>query len=77
MIGRGALGNPWMLYRTVHYLTTGELLPDPTPSEKMRIAILHMDRLVSLKGRDSRGKRDAQASGLVSKGLRKLHVLKT
>ncbi|CAH1224170.1 tRNA-dihydrouridine synthase B [Paenibacillus plantiphilus] len=50
MIGRGALGNPWMLYRTVHYLTEGELLPDPSPREKMRIAILHMDRLVNLKG---------------------------
>jgi len=50
MIGRGALGNPWMLYRTVHYLTTGELLDDPTPNEKMKVAILHMDRLANLKG---------------------------
>src|SRR5690606_6087114 len=50
MIGRGALGNPWMLYRTVHYLTTGELLPEPTPAEKVRIAILHMDRLIALRG---------------------------
>ncbi|MFD0717162.1 tRNA dihydrouridine synthase DusB [Paenibacillus sp. GCM10027626] len=50
MIGRGALGNPWMLYRTVHYLTTGELLADPTPREKMEVAIVHMDRLAKLKG---------------------------
>jgi len=50
MIGRGALGNPWMLYRTVHYLTHGELLPEPSPREKMDIAILHMDRLIALKG---------------------------
>ncbi len=50
MIGRGALGNPWMLYRTVQYLTRGELPADPTPEEKMRIAILHLDRLVALKG---------------------------
>lgn len=50
MIGRGALGNPWMLYRTVQYLTKGILFPDPTPQEKVRIAILHMDRLVALKG---------------------------
>lgn len=50
MIGRGALGNPWMLYRTVHFLTTGELLPDPTPAEKIRIAMLHLDRLSDLKG---------------------------
>lgn len=50
MIGRAALGNPWMLYRTIQYLTKGELPPDPTPQEKIRIAILHMDRLVALKG---------------------------
>ncbi len=50
MIGRGALGNPWMLYRTIHYLTQGELLPEPDAAEKMRIAVLHMDRLVALKG---------------------------
>lgn len=50
MIGRGALGNPWMLYRTIEYLTTGRLLPEPSAQEKMRIAILHMDRLVALKG---------------------------
>lgn len=49
MIGRGALGNPWMLYRTVHYLTTGELLGDPSPREKMEVAILHLDRLIALK----------------------------
>jgi len=50
MIGRGALGNPWMLYRTVHYLETGELLPEPDAEEKLRIAMLHMDRLINLKG---------------------------
>ncbi|REK69263.1 tRNA dihydrouridine synthase DusB [Paenibacillus paeoniae] len=49
MIGRGALGNPWMLYRTIQYLATGELLGDPTPREKMEVAILHLDRLIALK----------------------------
>lgn len=50
MIGRGALGNPWMLYRTAEYLKTGELIPEPDAAEKIRIAILHMDRLVALRG---------------------------
>jgi len=49
MIGRAALGNPWMLYRTIQYLTTGELLPDPTPREKLEVATLHMDRLIALR----------------------------
>ncbi|WP_379163933.1 tRNA dihydrouridine synthase DusB [Paenibacillus sp. sgz5001063] len=50
MIGRGALGNPWMLYRTIQYLSTGELIPEPGAEEKIKVAILHMDRLISLKG---------------------------
>lgn len=50
MIGRGALGNPWMLYRTVEYLTKGILPPEPTAREKIDIAILHLDRLIALKG---------------------------
>ncbi|WP_134685185.1 tRNA dihydrouridine synthase DusB [Brevibacillus migulae] len=50
MIGRAALGNPWMLYRTVQYLTKGELAPEPSAREKMEICQLHAERLVSLKG---------------------------
>jgi nifR3 family TIM-barrel protein len=50
MIGRAALGNPWMLYRTIEYLTKGELPPDPTPREKIEIALLHLDRLIKVKG---------------------------
>ncbi|MCE4957962.1 tRNA dihydrouridine synthase DusB [Macrococcoides caseolyticum] len=50
MIGREALGNPWMIYRTVHYLETGELMPEPHISEKMKVATLHLDRLITLKG---------------------------
>jgi nifR3 family TIM-barrel protein len=50
MIGRAALGNPWMLYRTVKYLTTGELPPEPSVREKIEICLLHAERLIALKG---------------------------
>ncbi|MCT0498962.1 tRNA dihydrouridine synthase DusB [Lactococcus cremoris] len=50
MMGRAALGNPWILHRTEHYLRTGELLAEPTVAEKMEIAKLHLVRLVELKG---------------------------
>ncbi|WP_042453877.1 tRNA dihydrouridine synthase DusB [Neobacillus dielmonensis] len=49
MIGRAALGNPWMIYRTVQYLETGRLLGDPSVREKMDVCILHLDRLIALK----------------------------
>ncbi|MED4754897.1 tRNA dihydrouridine synthase DusB [Brevibacillus choshinensis] len=50
MIGRAALGNPWMLYRTIQYLTTGELASEPSVREKMDICLLHAERLIALKG---------------------------
>ncbi|UOE55588.1 tRNA dihydrouridine synthase DusB [Bacillus sp. CMF12] len=50
MIGRAALGNPWMIYRTVKYLETGESMGEPSVREKMDVCILHLDRLISLKG---------------------------
>ena len=49
MIGRAALGDPWMIYRTVKYLETGELAAEPTPKEKIEVCILHLDRLIALK----------------------------
>lgn len=51
MIGREALGNPWMIYRTVHYLETGELIDEPQIDEKIEIALLHLNRLIDLKGK--------------------------
>ena len=50
MIGRAALGNPWMMYRTVKYLETGELMPEPSIREKMDVCLLHFERLMALKG---------------------------
>lgn len=49
MIGRAALGNPWMIYRTVKYLETGELMSEPSVREKIDVCILHLDRLIDLK----------------------------
>lgn len=50
MIGRGAQGNPWLFKRTVHYLETGELLPEPDGYEKLRTAIRHFELLYEDKG---------------------------
>ncbi|GAF66485.1 nitrogen regulation transcriptional regulator [Bacillus sp. TS-2] len=50
MIGRAALGNPWMLYRTIKYLENGVLHPEPEAREKIDVCMLHLDRLIDLKG---------------------------
>ncbi|WP_449538357.1 tRNA dihydrouridine synthase DusB [Ferdinandcohnia sp. Marseille-Q9671] len=49
MIGRAALGNPWMIYQTVKYLESGELIDEPSVREKIDVSILHLDRLINLK----------------------------
>ncbi|MCZ8523671.1 MULTISPECIES: tRNA dihydrouridine synthase DusB [Paenibacillus] len=70
MIGRAALGNPWMLYRTIQYLTNGELPPEPSPQEKIEIAILHLDRLTALKGEHVAVKEMRKHLAWYLKGLR-------
>ena len=50
MIGRGAQGNPWIFSRTVHYLQTGELLPEPTIEERLSTAIEHAKMILEHKG---------------------------
>lgn len=37
MIGRGALGQPWIFQHTEHYLRTGELLPEPTLKQRAEL----------------------------------------
>lgn len=50
MIGRGAQGNPWIFKRTIHYLQTGELLPEPTAEERVEKALRHAQMLMEYKG---------------------------
>ena len=50
MIGRGALGNPWIFERTVQYLQTGEILPEPTIQEKIGTVIKHLNMMYQYKG---------------------------
>ncbi len=48
-IARGAKGNPWLIRRTVHYLATGELLPEPTVEEKKEMIRRHADLMIQYK----------------------------
>lgn len=50
MIGRAAMGNPWIFAQTVHYLATGELLPPPVLQERLSVTRRHLDLLVKTKG---------------------------
>jgi len=41
MIGRAALGDPWVFRRTLTYLETGVLEPEPEPEERLEMARQH------------------------------------
>lgn len=50
MIGRGTLGNPWLIPRTQHFLNYGVLLSEPPIEERIRVALQHFERLLHYKG---------------------------
>ena len=49
-IGRGAFYNPWIFQHTLHYLKTGELLPDPPFEERVRVMCRHFDLMIEVFG---------------------------
>ncbi len=50
MIGRAAVGRPWIFRDIAHYLKTGEILPPPGVSEKVDLARLHLRKSLEWKG---------------------------
>lgn len=49
MIGRGVLGNPFLIKQVLTYLKTGELIPNQSPKEKIQTCLKHFDYLLQLK----------------------------
>jgi tRNA-dihydrouridine synthase B len=49
MIGRATVGRPWIFRDIAHYLRSGQLLPEPSVSEKAGIALLHLDKSLEFK----------------------------
>lgn len=50
MIGRAAIGYPWIFKEIKHYMKTGELLPPPTIQERIDVCKRHLDFSVQWKG---------------------------
>lgn len=49
MIGRGVLGNPFLIKQVLTYLKTGELIPNQSPKEKIQTCLKHFDYLLQIK----------------------------
>lgn len=52
MIGRGAIGNPWIFSQIIHYLQTGEFLERPSNEEKLEIIKEHYNLAIENKGEE-------------------------
>lgn len=50
MIGRGALGNPWVFREINEYFDKGNIISPPTLEEKCDILLNHISAVVSYKG---------------------------
>ncbi len=50
MIGRAAIGYPWIFREIKHFVKTGELLPPPTIEERVDVCRKHLTRSVEWKG---------------------------
>ena len=50
MIGRGAYGRPWLLKQAMHWLNTGELLPDPSLDEQHAVIVEQYEAMLDLYG---------------------------
>jgi nifR3 family TIM-barrel protein len=51
-IGRGAFYEPWIFRRTAHFLKTGELLPEASFEERVRVLCRHLDLMVEIFGEE-------------------------
>lgn len=70
MIGRGAQGNPWIFRQILHFLNSGERLPEPEVTEIKQVLIEHLENLYDFYG-DFTGVRMARKHiAWYSKGLR-------
>ena len=50
MVGRGALGRPWVFSQISAYLHDERILPEPPVSERMRIMVKHIRLICEYKG---------------------------
>jgi nifR3 family TIM-barrel protein len=50
MIGRAAIGYPWIFNEIKHYMATGQLLPAPTIAQRVEVCRKHLTKSVEWKG---------------------------
>lgn len=77
MIGRAALGNPWLIRQCVQYFKTNTLSQNPSLKQKLMMCKEHAQELISLKGEVIAIKEMRSHSAWYIKGLKKANKYKT
>jgi tRNA-dihydrouridine synthase B len=70
MIGRGCYGRPWFPAQVIHYLRTGEKLPDPSLPEQMDVVLQHYEDMLHHYGVEAGLRIARKHIGWYSKGMR-------
>lgn len=70
MIGRGALGNPWLFRRLNAYFSECRVLPDVGVSEKMLVMLRHIKKIIEYKGEYTAMREARHHAAYYTKGLR-------
>ena len=70
MIGRGALGNPWVFSQINAYLDECRVLPEPTVTQKMAVMLRHIERIIEYKGEYTAMREARHHAGYYTKGMR-------
>jgi tRNA-dihydrouridine synthase B len=53
MIGRGAYGRPWLLGQAMHWLATGQRLPDPSLDEQFAVILEQYEAMLAHYGSEN------------------------
>lgn len=70
MIGRGALGNPWLFRRINAYLNECRILPEVSIQEKMVVMLKHIKKIIEYKGEYTAMREARHHAAYYTKGLR-------
>lgn len=76
MVGRAALGNPWVIKRMVEYVEHGQLLDEPSANEKLDQCLIHAKRLITIEGEKNAIRQMRGHAPWYIKGLKSSAVIK-
>lgn len=70
MIGRGALGNPWVFSKINAYLDKCRVLPEPSVTQKMAVMLKHIQKIIEYKGEYTAMREARHHAAYYTKGMR-------